>query len=148
MKHPLLISAHMDSEVGAPWDSQLDQLLKERPSWQAEAELHRAVKERLAGAAEPEIAASQARVWSRLQVSLPQSSPSPTSVTKGLSRWWSAPAVAAALLVMLATGYWWGTTSSSSPAMAELEVRVPTEYDLKVSGDGLLVPAAFEGGRP
>jgi len=145
VKHPLLISAHMDGEVEAPWASELDRLLQERPEWQALADQHRAVKERLASSPEPDVAASQEVVWSRLQASVPSDSTTPAP----LRFWLTLPAVAAALLVVLATGYWWGSTSTpSGSALAELEVLVPTEYDLRVSGDGLLVPATFEGGSP
>ena len=155
MNPKMLISAHVDDEVEAPWKSRLDELLTENPEWGAEAQLHRKVKQILLQEEVPGIEASQQAVWSRLQAALPSvkasSVPAFPLRRMGLPTWLAYPAAAAVLALVLGAGFWLGarSTSSTGQDVAELQVQVPAEYHLQLSGDGqLLKVSTLEGGAP
>lgn len=138
----MVISAYHDGEVEAPWKSQVESKIAHDPDWAAEANLQARVRATLTAAPEPDFSEALVRVRSRIGTS-PSSPP-----MRSLPMAWLS--VAAALLVLAASGgYWWGRASVSGPVeVAELQVQVPKQLELKLSGEGqLLMASTLEGTR-
>lgn len=139
----MVISAYGDGEVEAPWKQQVERKILEDPAWAAEAALQNRLHEVLAGAPEPDFAEAGERVFRRVAGSsrpVARLLPSPMA--------WIP--VAAALLVLAASGgYWWGRSSADGPVeVAELQVQVPKQLELQLSGEGqLLMASTLEGTR-
>jgi hypothetical protein len=146
MNSKMLVSAHMDKEVEAPWDAQVEQLITSNPSWAEQAAVHRGVKEVLARDKQPDPGPSQALVWSRLRAV----QAAPKVLRTPAVSWWSLPAAAAVLALVLGAGYWMGSHNAGTGTnLAELEVQVPTQFHLQLSGEGqLLKVSTMEGGTP
>ncbi len=147
MNPKMLISAHIDHEVEAPWATRVDELIRQDQELQAEAQLHRDVKQKLKDAPWPDLEQSQASVWSRLQALAPRE---PVVGSVAILPWWSYPAAVAVLALALGSGFWLGThTTPAGETLAELKVQVPGQYSLQLSGDGqLLKVSTMEGGAP
>ncbi|MEI8095041.1 MAG: hypothetical protein WCG80_12580 [Spirochaetales bacterium] len=146
MNPKMLISAHVDHEVEAPWKDRLEELLETHPEWREEEALHRKVKNALAAAEVSGEAQSQAAVWSRLQASL-----SPPEAVRSPFVWWSYPAAAAVLALVLGAGFWLGSHSApvAGASVAEIQVEVPGGFNLQLSGEGqLLKVSTLQGGAP
>lgn len=134
----MIVSAHLDHEVEAPWRDEVDRRIAGDPGWAAEAERHRAVKAALAADPEPDFRAAQARVADRLAHT--PVAPKVTSYS-----WVSIGAAAAALLLLAAgAGFWMGRQSAGNApsALAELQVKVPQQLELKLTGEGQLLMAS------
>lgn len=140
----MVISAYRDGEVEAPWKDQVARKIDADPAWAAEADAQERLRQVLASAPEPDFTDAQARVQRAVAGLTSRSEPRPLPLT-----WLS---VAAALLVLAASGgYWWGRSSAvSGPVdVAELQVQVPKQLELKLSGEGqLLMASTLEGNRP
>ena len=135
----MLISAHEDGEVEAPWSQEIDRKLAEDAGWLAEADQHRRVKAALAASPQPDFSTAVARVGARLQ-----SLPPRASLPPKLPLAWLSVAAAALLVTAAGTGYWLGSQSSvSAPTqVSELQVQVPRQLELKLSGEGQLLMAS------
>ena len=137
----MVVSAREDGEVGPPWNDQVLRKIAEDPGWAGEAELHRRVKSTLAAAPVPDFSEAQTRVWDRLQAQLPRKNHSSHG-----SFVWGALAAAALLVLATGTGYWFGRLAPGSGAqgndVAELQVQVPKQLELKLSGEGQLMMAS------
>lgn len=140
----MVISAHRDGEVEAPWRDQVARKIAGDPAWAAEAAAQDRLGEALAASPEPDFTGAQARVWEALSTRTPRPTPRLPLV------WLSA--AAAALVVLAASGgYWWGRSSViTGPAeVAELQVQIPKQLELKLSGEGqLLMASTLQGNRP
>ena len=141
----MVVSAHEDGEVESPWKEQVQVRVAADAEWAAEAALHRGIKAALALSPEPDFSEARARVGAKLQGlshRRPWSRPLPLA--------WVSVAAAALLVVAAGTGYWVGRQSSTSAAqVSELQVQVPRQLELKLSGEGqLLMASTLEGSRP
>ncbi len=138
----MIVSAYEDGEVQSPWKEQVARRILEEEGWAAEAEHHRQLKSLIHAAPEPDFTEQRARVLSRIKAGSGQ-----LRASKGLSIAWFS--VAAALLVLaLGGGFLWGRQSAASTAseVAELQVQVPLQLELKLSGEGqLLMASTLEG---
>ena len=140
----MVISAHEDGEVEAPWSSQVERKLAEDPTWAAEAAVHRRVKVALATSPEPDFSEARYRVFSQISARVPLKTPHTFSMA------WMSVAAAAILVLALGSGFWLGRQSAASGAseVAELQVQVPQQLELKLSGEGqLLMASTLEGLR-
>jgi len=134
----MLVSAHVDGEVESPWKERIEQKLVQDPSWSAEAEKILRLKAALASAPEPDFTQAQERVSRIVQARAPRV----VTLRRLPLVWMSA---AAALLVLAAgTGYWLGSrnTAAATPQISELQVQVPRQLELKLSGEGQLIMAS------
>ena len=143
----MVVSAHADGEVESPWKEQVARKIGEDPDWAAEAAVHNRVKTALASAPEPNSTPSLDRVWTRLE----QLKPRKHEVVHG-SFLWVGVAAAALLVIATGTGYWLGRQApgQSGPGseVAELQVQVPKDLGLKLSGEGQLIMAStLQGSR-
>ena len=147
MNPKMLISAHIDHEVEAPWATRIGELIRQDQELEAEAQLHRDVKQTLKDAPWPDLEQSQASVWSRLQALAPRET---VVGSVAILPWWSYPAAVAVLALALGSGFWLGIhTAPAGETLAELKVQVPGQYSLQLSGDGqLLKVSTMEGGAP
>jgi anti-sigma factor RsiW len=135
----MLVSAYEDGEVESPWKEQIERRLKEDSGWSAEADLHLRVKNALAASPEPDFSEAKARVGARLRALSTR-----TALSPRLPLVWISVAAAALLVVAGGTGYWLGSQSSAtSPVrVSELQVQVPRQLELKLSGEGQLLMAS------
>jgi hypothetical protein len=141
----MLVSAHEDEEVESPWKEQIVRRLVDQADWLAEAEIHRKVKTLLASSPEPDFSEARKRVGANLLV-LPVRSFLPPRVPVV----WLSAAAAALLVLAAGTGYWLGSQSSASAPVqvSELQVQVPRQLELKLSGEGQLIMAStLQGSR-
>lgn len=130
----MVVSAHEDSEVQAPWNQKILAKIAADPEWAAESERHRRVKAVLASDIEPDFAASLERVKTRLEAG-------PKRVR--ISRLpMLLTAAAAALLVLAAGGGFWLGRQAPASGVAEIQVQVPKQLPLKLSGEGQLLMAS------
>jgi len=145
----MVVSAHLDGEVEAPWKDQVEAKLASDPAWAAEAQRHLRVKEALASAPEPDFSQAQDRIRARIAAHTPgvRRTPAPQWPLAWVS-------VAAAALVLLAAGggFWAGRLGAPVPGVsvpsevAELKVEAPKALGLKLSGEGqLLMASTLEG---
>jgi anti-sigma factor RsiW len=136
----MVISAYEDGEVGAPWAQQVEQRIASDSAWAEEAQSHRRVKSALAADPDPDFAGAQARVAARLAE---KTSGRPAS--RSLPLLWTSVAAAALLMVFAGAGFWLGRQSvptSGAGAVAELQVQVPKQLELKLTGEGQLLMAS------
>lgn len=135
----MLVSAYEDGEVESPWKEQIFRRLAEDPAWSAEAEVHQTVKAALVAAVEPDFSENLRRIESNVL-----SGASPKTSTPRFPSAWISLAAAALLSLAVGTGYWLGSqNSSSAPAqVSELQVQVPRQLELKLSGEGQLLMAS------
>ena len=147
MNPKMLISAHIDHEVEAPWATRIDELIRQDQELEAEAQLHRDVKQTLKDAPWPDLEQSQASVWSRLQALAPRET---VVGSVAILPWWSYPAAVAVLALALGSGFGLGIhTAPAGETLAEMKVQVPCKNSLQHSGDGqLLKVSTMEGGAP
>ena len=140
----MVVSAHEDGEVESPWKQRVEKRLADDAEWAAEAALHQLVKAKLASSPEPDFAGAQARVGAKLR-SLTDALPH----SRSLPLAWVSVAAAALLIVSAGTGYWLGRQSSAvGVQVSELQVKVPKQLELKLSGEGqLLMASTLEGSR-
>jgi len=142
----MVISAYTDGEVETPWKEQVERKILENPDWAAEAALQERLSARLNGSPEPDFSEAQARILGRITESGRSGSPSRSFATP-----WISVAAAALLILAASGGYWWGRQSTSvAPAeVSELQVQVPSQLELKLSGEGqLLMASTLQGNRP
>jgi anti-sigma factor RsiW len=140
----MVVSAHLDGEVEAPWKDQVEQRIASDPTWSVEAALQARVKAVLAAAPEPDFSAAQARVHEALTRSRVGTAPRPLPLS------WLSVAAAALVVLAGAGGYLWGRASvPSAPAeLAELQVQVPKQLELQLSGEGqIMMASTLEGFR-
>ena len=135
----MLVSAHLDGEVESPWKERIEQKLAEDSSWASEAESQLRLRAALLSSPEPDFSQAQERVGVLLR-----SLPSRTSMTSRLPLALLSVAAAALLVLAAGTGYWLGTKSSvpGSVQVSELQVQVPRQLELKLSGEGQLIMAS------
>ncbi len=141
----MLVSAHEDGEVESPWTDRITQKLAEDAGWSEEASLHRRVKAALASAPEPDFSEALARVKAKLHDLAPR-----TTLPPRFSVAWLSVAAAVLLVAAAGTGYWLGSQSSSTAPtqVSELQVQVPRQLELKLSGEGQLIMAStLQGSR-
>lgn len=138
----LIVSAHVDGEVEAPWTERVQDRLDHDPAWAGEAARHRAVRSALAAAPEPDWTAANARVRDALERHRTVPSPGPRFPLV-----WTLAAAAALVVVATGTGFWLGRQSAVGAAseVAELQVQVPKNLGLKLSGEGQLIMASTLG---
>ena len=130
----MVISAYLDGEVEAPWKSQVESRLAEDPEWAAEAATQNRLRIALSGSPEPDFTEAISRVRSRA---------SGPVVIKSLPLGWLSVAAAALLVLAAGGGYLWGRSSGTAPAdVAEIQVQVPSQIELKLSGEGQLFMAS------
>ena len=138
----MVVSAHEDGEVESPWKERVAEKIAADPAWAAEAGRHRAVKAALSADAEPDFSASLTRVMARLEAG-----PVPAPVRASRLPVWISVA-AAALLVLAAGGGFWLGRQTPSGGVAEIQVQVPKQLPLKLSGEGqLLMASTLQGIR-
>jgi anti-sigma factor RsiW len=140
----MVVSAHEDGEVEAPWKDQVSRRIAEDPAWAAEADRHRRVKAALAASPEPDFSAARERILARIQAGVP-SRPEVRSFPVA----WVSVAAAALLVAAVGSGYWLGRISlpaapaqTSAAEVSELQVQVPHPQGLKLSGEGQLLMAS------
>ena len=138
----MVISAHEDGEVEAPWADQVARRIAEDPAWAGEAQIHRQVKAALAASPEPDFTAARERVLARIPAAQPRA-------TRSFPVAWVSVAAAALLVVAAGSGYWLGRLSQSSAPgqtqaaeVSELQVQIPHAQGLKLSGEGQLLMAS------
>jgi len=140
----MVISAYLDGEVEAPWKDEVARKISQDPVWAAEAAAQSRLRDLVLSAPEPDFREERIRVFERLE------GLSPRPEVRLPLVWLS---VAAAALVVMAAGggFWWGRSSVTPGAVdvAELQVQVPKQLELKLSGEGqLLMASTLEGTRP
>lgn len=141
----MVISAYRDGEVEAPWKDAVAHKIADDPAWAAEAAGQDRLRAVLQASPEPDFEAARTRVFERLE-----GLPTRAEVRRFPLVWLSV--AAAALLVLAGSGgFWWGRASAASGPVevAELQVQVPKQLELQLSGEGqLLMASTLEGPRP
>jgi anti-sigma factor RsiW len=139
----MVISAHEDGEVEAPWKDEVARRIAEDTSWAAEAALHRRVKAALAASPEPDFAAARERILARIPAA------SEPQITRAFPVAWVSVAAAALLVVAAGSGYWLGRISqptsggqAQAAEVSEIQIQVPHAQGLKLSGEGQLLMAS------
>lgn len=140
----MVISAHLDAEVEAPWKDKIEEKIARDPAWNAEADVQIRVRAALAAAPEPDFSEARERIKARVLSHL-----SPDHRTPRMSLTWITAAAAALVVLAASGGYWWGRQEASFPAeVSEIEVQVPRQLELKLSGEGqLMMASTLEGTR-
>lgn len=139
----MLVSAHEDGEVASPWKEQIQSRIGDDPAWASEAAVHRSVKAALARDPEPDFSAARSRVAVRLRERT--GSGSARHPQRILPMAWVSVAAAALLLVAAGGGFWLGrqsTVPGGAAPLAELQVQVPHQLELKLTGEGQLLMAS------
>lgn len=137
----MVVSAYVDGEVEAPWKEKVEAKIASDPQWAAEAERHRRVKALLAADAERDAAAEgHANILALVKTRLDAASAPQSPRVSRLSVWLSA--AAAVLLVLAAGGGFWLGRQAPSAGVAEIQVQVPKQLPLKLSGEGQLLMAS------
>ena len=133
----MVLSAHTDGEVEAPWKDQVTRKIVEDPAWAAEASLQAKLRAVLAASPEPDFSEALARVRAKVEAGSRHR-------TRTLPLAWFSVAAAALLVLAAGGGYLWGRQSAATgPAeVSELQVQVPRQLELKLSGEGQLIPAS------
>jgi anti-sigma factor RsiW len=137
----MVISAYLDGEVEAPWKSQVERRITDDPEWAAEASAQTRLRVVLSASPEPDFTEALGRVRQRVSAPL---------VIRSLPLGWLSVAAAALLVVAAGGGFLWGRSTGTAPAdIAEIQVQVPSQIELKLSGEGqLLMASTLKGKRP
>jgi len=141
----MVISAYLDGEVEAPWKAEVARKIAHDPAWAAEAAAQTRLRQVVLAAPEPDFLGERTRVFERLE------GISPRPEAQRLPLVWLSVAAAALVVMAASGGFWWGRSSVTAGAVevAELQVQVPKQLELKLSGEGqLLMASTLEGTRP
>jgi anti-sigma factor RsiW len=139
----MVISAYRDGEVEAPWREQVARKIAQEDDWAAEAAAQDRLGAALRASPEPDFTAARARVFAKV------SGLSSRTESRRLPLAWLSVAAAGLLVLAAGGGYWWGRSTGSAPVeVSELQVQVPKQLELKLSGEGqLLMASTLEGTR-
>ncbi len=139
----MLVSAHEDGEVQSPWKEQIEARVAQNADWAAESLRHRRVKALLAADPEPKLTLSKERLQAALRGVAPRREPARLPLA------WLSVAAAALVLLASGAGYWFGSQASTPAQVSELQVQVPSQIELKLSGEGqLLMASTLQGNGP
>jgi anti-sigma factor RsiW len=139
----MLVSAHEDGEVETPWKEQIEARLGQKADWADEAQRHRRVKALLAADPEPDFTSAKERIRASLRGVVPRREQARLPLA------WASVAAAALVLLASGAGYWFGSQASAPAQVSELQVQVPHQIELKLSGEGqLLMASTLQGSGP